>query len=113
LETQVLKTPKPFVLPSAAGAILPLQVTPLGEPYLLTAHANLIRIYDLTTFDEPEVVKDLDGHWHTVSGLRFWPRSREDDVGRISLEPWILSTSLDGTLRRWKVKGALYRDNLL
>ncbi|KIY43660.1 WD40 repeat-like protein [Fistulina hepatica ATCC 64428] len=91
--------------PTAVRALLPLSLSPLAEPYVLTAAGDVIRAYDVSTPTEPELLGEVDAHWHDVLALRFWPRKYVGDDGITRLEPWIVSTSLDGTLRKWKLAG--------
>lgn len=93
--------------PTAVRAILPLQATPLAEPYLLTGSGDVIRAYDISSPDEPELLGELDAHWHDVIALRLWMRKStvDGEPGKVKIEPWIVSASLDGTLRKWKLLG--------
>jgi hypothetical protein len=53
---------------------------------------------------EPELVGEIDAHWHDVTDLGLWMRVVEKDGKRWN-ETWILSASLDATLRRWRLEG--------
>lgn len=88
-------------------ALLPLQLTPLAEPYLLTGAGDVIRAYDVSAPDEPELLAETDGHWHDVTALRLWMRRSkvEGEPGKVRVEPWVVSASLDGTIRRWRLNG--------
>jgi WD40 repeat protein len=99
------KDPKPITHPVAVRAILPLPFTDLGEPYLLTAAGDTLRTYDISELDEPELLSQVDAHWHDITAIRLWKRKilREDGGARI--EPWIVTTSLDKTIRKWKLTG--------
>ncbi|PIL23862.1 transporter [Ganoderma sinense ZZ0214-1] len=99
------KAISPIQHPTAVKTILPLSLTSLGEPYLLTGSGDVIRVYDVSSLHEPELIAETDGHWHDVTGLRLWIREAkiEGEPGKVRREPWIVSTSLDGTLRRWKL----------
>ncbi len=99
----------PIQHPTAVRTILPLSVTPLGEPYLLTGSGDVIRVYDVSSPEEPELIAEIDAHWHDVTALRLWIRKSqvEGEPGKVRVEPWIVSASLDGTLRRWKLDGEL------
>lgn len=94
--------------PTAVRAVLPLLITPLAEPYILTGSGDIIRAYDISSPDEPELLGETDGHWHDVTALRLWMRKSavEGESGKYKIEPWVVSTSLDGTLRKWKLLGA-------
>lgn len=92
---------------NAVKAILPLSLTTLAEPYLLSASGDVVRLYeyDFTAPDDPpELLGEIDAHWHDVTALGLWIRVFEKD-GKTCSEPWILSASLDATLRRWKIEG--------
>jgi hypothetical protein len=100
------RAPPPLAHPVAVRCLLPLAITDLGEPYVLTGAGDIIRAFDLSTPDEPEALGMLDAHWHDVTALRLWLRKvpgSDDNVTRA--EPWIVSASLDGTLRKWKLLG--------
>ncbi|KAI0747982.1 WD40 repeat-like protein [Daedaleopsis nitida] len=100
----------PIEHPTAVRTILPLSLTPLAEPYLLTGSGDVIRVYDVSTPEEPELVAETDGHWHDVTALRLWFRKSPiaNDPGKVRIEPWIVSAGLDGTLRRWKLSELLH-----
>ncbi|KAI0721628.1 WD40 repeat-like protein [Cerioporus squamosus] len=99
----------PIQHPTAVRTILPLSVTPLAEPYLLTGSGDMIRVYDVSSPEEPELIAEIDAHWHDVTALRLWIRKSqvEGEPGKVRVEPWIVSASLDGTLRRWRLEGML------
>lgn len=73
------------------------------EPYLLTAYGDVIRAYDLSSGDQfnPDILREIDGHWYDVTALRVW--LRVDENGRVDV--WVISASLDGTVRKWKFTG--------
>jgi len=87
----------------AIKALLPLQLSPLEEPYLIIGSEDVIKTYDISSLDSPaELLSTVDAHWHDVTILKLWLRlSEEGNVKKI--EPWIVSGSLDGTLRKWKL----------
>lgn len=97
----------PIQHPTAVKTILPLSLTPLAEPYLLTGAGDAIRVYDVSSPEEPELIAETDAHWHDVTALRLWIRKSEveGEPGKVRVEPWIVSASLDGTLRRWRLSG--------
>ncbi|KZT69040.1 WD40 repeat-like protein [Daedalea quercina L-15889] len=99
----------PITHPAAVKAILPLSLTFLGEPYLLTGAGDIIRVYDVSTLEEPELIREVDAHWHDVIALRLWMRTTpvEGAEGKLQVEPWIVSTSLDGTIRKWRLSELL------
>ncbi|THH32958.1 hypothetical protein EUX98_g1189 [Antrodiella citrinella] len=96
----------PLTHPKAVKAILPLSVTPLGEPYLLTGSGDIIRAYDISAPDEPELLGETDAHWHDVTALKLWMRQTTVD-GKTLVEPWVISTSLDRTIRKWRLSDLL------
>lgn len=98
------KMPPPITHPLAVRAILPLLLTDLAEPYLLTGAGDVIRIYDVSS-DEPELIGEVDAHWHDVTAIRLWIRKTVGKDGKTRVEPWIISASLDGTIRRWRLSG--------
>ncbi|KAF7311609.1 Argonaute-like protein [Mycena kentingensis (nom. inval.)] len=83
--------------------VLPLN--DLNEPYVLTGSGDVIRVYDISTPAKPELLNEIDAHWHDVTALQLWIRPL---AGKPELaEPWVVSTSLDGTVRKWRVADAL------
>ncbi|KAI0928857.1 hypothetical protein AcW1_005975 [Taiwanofungus camphoratus] len=96
----------PITHSAAVKAVLPLSVTPLSEPYLLTGAGDVIRAYDVSTPEEPQLLGEIDAHWHDVTALRLWMR-RTAIEGKERVEPWIVSASLDGTIRKWRLSGRL------
>ena len=105
--TDKVRPMPPITHPTAVRAILPLSTTLLAEPYLLTGAGDVIRAYDISSPDEPELLGEMDAHWHDVTALRLWMRKStiEGEHGKFKLEPWVVSASLDGTLRKWKLLG--------
>ncbi|KAI8998774.1 WD40 repeat-like protein [Trametes punicea] len=103
------KPPPPIQHPAAVRALLPLALTPLGEPYLLTGAGDVIRAFDVSSLEEPELLSEMDAHWHDVTALRLWMRRSavEGTPGAVKVEPWIVSASLDGTIRRWRLSELL------
>ncbi|KAG2115173.1 WD40-repeat-containing domain protein [Suillus discolor] len=92
----------PLTHPLPVRAILPLALSDLEEPYIVTGYGDVIRLYDVSTPSEPEVLGEIDAHWHDVTALRLWVQKSRTDDGRTRIEPWIISASLDGTIRRWR-----------
>lgn len=99
------KPPPPIAHPAAVRAILPLSLTDLAEPYLITGAGDIIRVYDISSLDEPEFLGAIDAHWHDVTAIRLWIRKYVGDDGKTRIEPWIISASLDGTIRKWRLSG--------
>jgi hypothetical protein len=100
-----LKALKPLSHPIAVRAILPLSLTVLGEPILLTASGDLLRTYDVSEPDDPQLLSEVDAHWHDITAIKLWVRKNVGDDGRTRVEPWIVTTSLDKTIRRWRLAG--------
>ena len=99
------KPPKPITHPVPVRAILPLPFTDLGEPYLLTGAGDILRMYDISELDEPELLSQVDAHSHDITAIRLWKRKTLGEDGRTRIEPWIVTTSLDKTIRKWKLTG--------
>lgn len=97
----------PLTHSSAVKAIFPLQLSPIGEPLLLTTHDDVICLYDISDPYSPELLSTTDAHWFDVTALRFWARKVEmkgkDGKSTMGIEPWIVSVSLDQTIRKWKL----------
>ncbi|KAF7322518.1 Argonaute-like protein [Mycena chlorophos] len=90
--------------PVAVRCILPL--SQLSEPYVITGSGDVIRVYDVSSPESPELLNEVDAHWHDVTALQLWMRPWSGGEGPpASMEPWVISTSLDGTIRKWKVAG--------
>lgn len=96
----------PLIHPLAVRVVLPLGLTPFAEPYVVTAYGDIIRLYDVTSMFESEVVGEIDAHWHDVTAIRLWLRTSRNTSGNTRIEPIIVSTSLDGTIRKWRFNGA-------
>lgn len=90
---------KPIQHPTGVRALLPLYIPSLDETYLFTASGDVIRSWDTSDLDDKvEQRNEIDGHWHDVTLLDAWFSS--PDV-------YLMSASLDGTIRRWKVEDLL------
>lgn len=100
-----IKPFKPLTHPLAVRAILPLNLTNLSEPYLLTAAGDVLRVYDVSTLDEPEYIGEIDAHSHDITAIRLWMRKFVGDDGKARAEPWIITASLDRTIRKWRLTG--------
>lgn len=87
-------------------AVLPIYLHPELDsdqfPYLLAGSGDCIRVYDISELDEVDFVREIEGHWHDVTHLRVWNQGSGDGARR---DVWVVSGSLDGTLRRWKLLG--------
>ncbi|KAL1683551.1 WD40-repeat-containing domain protein [Schizophyllum commune] len=101
------KPPPAITHPGGVKAILPLALTDLAEPYLFTAAGDVIRTYDVSTPDEPELIGEVDAHWHNVTLLRLWIRRTVGEDGKTRVEPWLVSASLDSTIRKWRLSDLL------
>ncbi|KDQ60628.1 hypothetical protein JAAARDRAFT_31591 [Jaapia argillacea MUCL 33604] len=97
----------PITHPTAVRCFLALSLTELAEPYLITGAGDVIRVYDVSSPDEPDLLNEMDAHWHDVTALRLWVRKTTGDDGKARVEPWIVSASLDGTLRKWRLSEML------
>ena len=103
-----IKLPPPITHPKQVRCILPVALTDVGEPYLITGSEDTIRVYDLSTFDEPELIREVDAHWHDILTLRLWMRRSVGDDGYTRVEPLVVSSSLDGTIRKWRLLGTRF-----
>ncbi|KAG6909840.1 hypothetical protein DXG01_015113 [Tephrocybe rancida] len=101
------KLQPPIVHPAPVRSILPLALTELGEPYLLTGAGDILRVYDVSSPDEPDLITELDAHWHDITAIRLWKRKTTEGDGITRIEPWIISTSLDSTIRKWRLSELL------
>ncbi|KAI6117190.1 hypothetical protein EV401DRAFT_1610752 [Pisolithus croceorrhizus] len=81
--------------------------SPSQKSYVATAYEDVIRPYVFSTVFEPEVVGEIDAHWHDVTAVRLWPRAIRDAAGRMKVKPFIVSVSLDGTVRKWQLSELL------
>ncbi|KAL0580220.1 hypothetical protein V5O48_001813 [Marasmius crinis-equi] len=97
------KPPPPITHPVGVRCILPLGLSVLAESYLITGAGDVLRVYDLSSFVEPELLNEIDAHWHDITAIRLWIRKSEED-GKTKLEPWIVTTSIDSTIRKWKLQ---------
>lgn len=105
--SSVQKPLPPIEHPVPVRSILPLALTELGEPYLLTGAGDIMRVYDVSTADEPELIREMDAHWHDITAIRLWKRITAGVDGTTRIEPWIVTTSLDGTIRKWRLSGTI------
>ncbi|CAE6446631.1 hypothetical protein ACGC1H_002903 [Rhizoctonia solani] len=112
-------------------SLIPLHLTPAALPVLITGSAmGSLQIWDLEWAgdgNDPAVIDGsgahqsgmLDVHSHDVTALALWVREpvaeaatetasegKELPLVR-SVEVWIVSGSLDGTLRRWRLSDLL------
>ncbi|KAF9013557.1 WD40 repeat-like protein [Hymenopellis radicata] len=101
------KIPRLIAHPTAVRCLLPISLTDLAEPYLITGADDSIRSYDISSLQEPDLLGVVDAHWHDVTELRLWMRTTSGDDGQIRVEPWVISASLDGTLRKWRLSELL------
>ena len=98
---------------STVKTLLPLHLTHLDVTYLVTGAGEVLSTYDISTIDErdgkAELLSITDVHSHDITALGWWVRdvevSKEGQPSHIRREPWIVSGSLDGTLRRWRLAG--------
>jgi hypothetical protein len=101
--------------PVAVRAMLPLSLTDLGEPYLITGAGDVLRLFEVSSLEEPELISKTDAHWHDITAICLWHRISLNADGRQQAEPWIITTSLDRTVRKWRLHGmlSLYDDDLV
>jgi len=101
---------------SAVKTLLPLHLTNLDMAYLITGAGEVLSTYDISTIDErdgkAELLSVTDIHSHDITTLGWWVRdtevSREGQPSVVRREPWIVSGSLDGTLRRWRLADLVF-----
>ena len=92
-------------------SLLPLSLTILSRPLLLTGSGDKILIYDAASFGEKDgkaiPIGEMDAHAHDVTALRLWTRTVkvEGIEGAERKEAWIVSGSLDSTVRKWRLQG--------
>lgn len=115
--------------PTHVRSLLPLHLTPTGLPVVIAGSSSGgIHMWDLEwngDSDDPSVIDGsgaresglVDVHSHDVSALALWIRhptieasiytsGKGQELPLVkSVEAWIVSGSLDGTLRRWRVTG--------
>lgn len=114
--TKTRKDPPPITHSGPIRSLLPLALTSLASQtnfsnYLISGSGDLISVYDVTAFadydssspGEAELVATVDAHSHDVTALEVWIKD-----GEAGKEAWIVSGSLDGTVRRWKFAGKYY-----
>lgn len=87
--------------PAPVKCLLPLPAA-LGESYVLSGAGDAIRTYDFSSLEEPEFLSEFDAHANDVTSLAYWHRSVP---GKRQPEAWIVSASMDGTVRRWRLAG--------
>jgi WD40 repeat protein len=80
----------------------------LADTYLVTGAGDVIRTYDISNLEEPELLGEVDAHWHDVTSIRLWLRQIKSQAQFPQVEPWVVTASLDGTLRKWKLSGKYY-----
>ena len=89
--------------PTAVKAVLPIYDSINDATYLITACGDTLRVFDASTsLDAPELLNEVDAHAHEVTDLKVWIKTDRTD-GRPEL--WVVSASLDGTIRRWHLQG--------
>ncbi|KIM32511.1 hypothetical protein M408DRAFT_327055 [Serendipita vermifera MAFF 305830] len=78
--------------------------------HLVTGSGEDIKIFDISALALGEGSADLlgtmDAHSHDVTGLAIWRRqpTGETNTGSGQTETWVVSGSLDGTIRKWKLQ---------
>jgi len=98
-----LKPSPPIMHATGFRAVLPVylhsKLDSDGFPYLIAGSSDSIRVYDISSLDEAELIRVIEGHWHDVTHLRIW---LQESAGGPK-DVWVISGSLDSTLRRWKL----------
>ncbi|GJJ12276.1 hypothetical protein Clacol_006517 [Clathrus columnatus] len=98
--------------PAAVKALLPLFLILPEEDYIVAGAGDSIRIYSYdpsSAEDPPELLREIEAHWHDITSLAVWVRT--SNLNQVEL--WVLSASLDSTLRRWNINETLKsNDNL-
>jgi len=94
--------------PYPVKALLAMSTTTLEMPYLVTGCSDEgIRLWDTTAVEDnrgpPDLIRTVDAHSHEISAIGLWLKSSDKGRG----EPWIVSASLDGTLRKWRLADLL------
>ncbi|PVG02963.1 WD40 repeat-like protein, partial [Serendipita vermifera] len=81
----------------------------MGEPlYMITASGDNLYTWDIASFtlgeDEPDLLSTTECHADDITSISIWTES-DTTNGALSgnAEPWIVTGSLDGTVRRWKL----------
>ncbi|KAK1224469.1 hypothetical protein PQX77_012643 [Marasmius sp. AFHP31] len=105
---EMQKPPPPITHPVGVRCILPLGLSVLAEPYLITGAGDVLRVYDMSSLVEPELLNEFDAHWHDITAIRLWIRKYEE-AGKTKLEPWVITTGIDSTIRRWKLQDLLVK----
>ncbi|GAW05816.1 WD40 repeat-like protein [Lentinula edodes] len=107
-EAEKRPTPPPIHHATAVRCILPLHLTDLQEPYIITGSGDFMRVYDVSSANEPELLNEIDAHWRDITHIRLWMRQSVDEKNNQKrIEPWIITTSLDCTVRRWRLSELL------
>ncbi|KAJ3886601.1 WD40-repeat-containing domain protein [Lentinula edodes] len=107
-EAEKRSTPPPIHHSTAVRCILPLHLTDLQEPYIITGSGDFMRVYDVSSANEPELLNEIDAHWRDITHIRLWMRQSVDEKNNQKrIEPWIITTSLDCTVRRWRLSELL------
>lgn len=100
---------KPIEHPEPVKFLLSLAESGADKPYLITAAGEAIYTYDAEEFSQGEgeatLLGVLDVHSHDVTALGVWFKKPDDIQNSAGLETRIVSGSLDGTLRQWKLGG--------
>lgn len=102
-EDSIHKVPSTLTHPKAVRTILPLTVAGIAEPYVITGSAYTMRSFD--TSSETELLKEIEAHSHEITAIRLWTRKFSEGDGLMRIEPWVISTGLDGIIRKWRLKG--------
>ena len=101
----LVKPIPPLEMRNAVKAILPLSLTPINEPLIVAASGDTLFTYDMSDEAHPELVGEITSHWHDITHLRIWIKTTSSNSDEPSFEPIVVSSSLDGTVRKWTLQG--------
>ena len=95
----------------AVKAILPLELTPIGENVLIAGSRDVLLSFEISHDGKVDRMGEVVAHWHDLTGIQPWIKKLKDAKGRLVLTPMIVSASLDGTVRRWDLHGTNLHQN--
>jgi hypothetical protein len=100
---------KPIEHPEPVKFVLSLAGLGSPVPYLITAAGEAIYTYDVEEFSlgegDPTRLGVLDVHSHDVTALGVWFKRPDDIQKATGPDIRVVSGSLDGTIRQWKLGG--------
>jgi hypothetical protein len=91
----------------------------MGEPiYLITGTGDNLYTWDIASFalgeDKADLLSDLECHADDITSISIWEElgtANEPQLGK--LETWVVTGSLDGTIRRWRLTGKVLLSNYI